>query len=91
MELKLEHVLLLLLFVFLFRQVKCNRLTEGVLGGSCNHDKDCPSPLISRTGLSWPQHCFWDIFDDCHASDAAQERIAKTGQSGCPGKCEYGV
>ena len=40
MELKLEHVLLLLLFVFLFS--RCNRLTEGVgVGGTCRTNKDC--------------------------------------------------
>ena len=43
MELKLEHVLLLLLFVFLFRHVKCNRLTEGMVpnGAPCTKDGDC--------------------------------------------------
>ena len=50
MELKLEHVLLFLLFVFLFSQVKCNRLTEGfpafwedTYGNGCNSPADCNS------------------------------------------------
>ena len=51
MELKLEHVLLLLLFVFLFS--RCNRLTEGIVsfmgikfgisepGDACESPNDC--------------------------------------------------
>ena len=58
MELKLEHVLLFLLFVSLFQMIihKCNRLTEGF--GFLFFDFDSVNPY--GTSCSSPANCdYW--------------------------------
>ena len=61
MELKLEHVLLFLLFVLLFRHVKCNRLTEGLWDFLGPDNGTTCDPNNSICG--WGQDCN-PIFDD---------------------------
>jgi hypothetical protein len=84
MEITLEHVLLFFLFVFLFRQVKCNRQIEGMI--DFTGDKGSACTVHATNYEPWVDSCS-SLLTSCNIGRCDPQLAFVRGDS-CRGTCE---